>query len=105
ADLLVSLSYQTTPKSTPAELRALGGVDRWNAWDRMIGDELFAGVDADRLLAGLDVFCDRFDALRSHQQGVLLRGRSDDAVLDALDARTAATTSTPFSLPAASNAA
>ena len=75
---------------TPAELHALFDADRGNACNRMIGDELLAGVFALGFLAGLDVFRDRFDAVRRHQQRILLGGRADDAVLDPFHALAAA---------------
>ena len=51
---LTKLSSRLRAKSTPAELHALVDGDRGNAGHRVVGDQLLAGVDALRLLAGLD---------------------------------------------------
>src|ERR1700688_985405 len=83
-------SYQPREKSTPAELHAFLDGDRGHAGDGMIGHELLAGVDALRLLAGLDELRDRLDAVARHQQRILLRSRADNTLLDALDAVAAA---------------
>ena len=60
------LSSERWGKSTPADLQRLIGRDRRNTGNRLIGNELFTGVDACRLLAGLDVVRHRLNAVRRH---------------------------------------
>src|SRR5262249_5556824 len=78
--------------SAPAHLQAFLGSLRGQARHGLVGDELDAGVEEVetgclvRLLARLAEFDDSFDALRSHQQRQLHRGRADDAGLDVLHA-------------------
>src|SRR5689334_22721850 len=77
---------------TPAELQALVRIDRLDAVDRLVGDQLDAGVEELqarsrlRLLAALGELGHRLDAFRRHEQRILLRGRTDDAALYVLDA-------------------
>ena len=102
------LSSELGPKSTPAELQPSSMLIEGTPGTGWSVIELLAGVDAVRLLAGLDVVGDCLDAIGGHQQRILLRSGADDAVLDPL-ARPAAAVDgdddTPFSLPAALSAA
>src|SRR6185312_8444708 len=87
---LQGAKHPTRAESTPAKLHALFDADRRDACDRMIGDELLASVLAHGLLAALDVFGDRLDPVRRHEQRILLGGCADDAILDPFHALTAA---------------
>src|SRR6185312_4368470 len=82
--------------STPALAEAVSGRGRRKTVDRLVGDQLDAGVEEVqargrlRLLARLRKVDDRFDALGGHQQRELHGGGADDAGLHVLHARTAA---------------
>src|SRR5680860_171377 len=77
--------------SAPAELSALGGVNGVEAVDRLVGDERDSRVVEVKTLRVLGLGTavrdrlDRLDPELGHLQRVLLRGGTDDALLDLVD--------------------
>src|SRR5690606_570526 len=72
--------------SAPAFFEAFLRVDGFDTFRRLVRDESDARIEEIlafgrlRLLAGIREFLDRLDAQRGHQQRILLRGGSDDAL-------------------------